>query len=396
MDFLNSIFYKSLAALYKLNTNKDGRAKSVLIDAIFEGILLGKDGLDKARLEMALDTATEDWLDFWGNTFGVPRLHQVVSKNLYLTADHFQDLTVNGEIDPNITYNVVTEEALKKKGITGVQYYEKKYSIEEDDPYRKRIIEEIISPKNTIPSIQQATSRYLKNNQGIDLSPGLVDVFEPWTQLLKFDARGLIDGEGRLMSYDYWNYSVVDISLPDSSLITKDLITYLKRIKAGGVIITFTVAPAWELAVDIYAEEKRNNVWNRIDRETFTYASRRVEAFKILQEGDLSLMEDADKGGQLDTYGVLEGDQMIYWEGIDLERYYYTSGLIRNPFNSAVLSLEDYLRIAEVETMTIEEASALELEAIKRNKQNLIDLNTQEGLITMTQNQLIIEHESII
>ena len=150
---INSIFYKSLSALYNLNQDKDGKTKSIIVDSIYKGLLIGKEGLDQAKLEMALKSATGTWLDFWGNFYGVFRINK-----------------------------------------------------ELDDPYRERIIEEIIAPKSTIPALKRATSRYLRTYQGQSLDSASVKVFEPWTHLLKFDERGTLDGTGRLISYDYWTY----------------------------------------------------------------------------------------------------------------------------------------------------------------------------------------------
>ena len=81
-ELLNSIFYKSLIALYKLNIGADGRAKSLIIDAIFQSLVIQKDGLNVAILEMALETASGEWLDYWGNTFG--DLEIMKKKTIYI------------------------------------------------------------------------------------------------------------------------------------------------------------------------------------------------------------------------------------------------------------------------------------------------------------------------
>ena len=386
MNFLNSIFYKSLVALYSLNTNKDGRAKDILIDAVFEGLVCGKEGLDEAKLEMALETATENWLDYWGNHYGVPRIQKIDKKELYLTIDSYQELKHQNKIVDDIYYKIVTDDTLLKYGYKNGYHYNSVFFIEPDDAYRKRIIEEIISPKNTLPALKGATTRYLKYFNNVDTEAESVDIFEPWTQLLKFDERGVLDGPGRMVSYDYWNYAVLDISIPDSSLISKGLIEYLNRVKAGGVKIVFTISPHWDIAIDPAAAEKVNNTWYKIDRETMMLSKRTVDGFRTLQQGDLSLVDDITKGGQLDIQGVLEGRQQVYWDGVEVEYSWYASGLIRNPFNSAVLSLEDYKKIAGKESLTIEEAALMEEDAIFRRKvfysytnSKEVDRKTHEG-----------------
>lgn len=307
MNFLNSIFYKSLVALYRLNIDADGRTKNIIVDAIYEGLVIGRNGLDIAKLEMALETATDDWLDFWGNTYDVLRW--------------------NGE---------------------------------SDDDYRIRIIEEITASKNTIESIKQATARHLKRkNRNSTIEAKDVRVFEPWTELFKLDVRGYLDGRGRLISYEYWNYSVIDVSLPDSSLITPDLIRYLNKIKAGGVKITFTISPIWEVVTDPIREKRDKNIYQKIWQQLYIYAADQFDGFRLLIDGASSKLMDSGMGSQLDVSGRLDGMANIFWEGIELTRQYYATGFIRNPLGSALLDVTDYENMSGKE-LTIEEAILME------------------------------------
>lgn len=311
MNFLNSIFYKSLVALYRLNVNADGRVKNTIVDAIYEGLLIGSNGLDVAKLEMALETATDDWLDFWGNTFGVLRL--------------------NGE---------------------------------KDDDYRVRIIEEITAPKNTIEAIKLATARHLKRkNKNSTIEAKDVRVFEPWTELFKLDVRGYLDGTGRLISYDYWNYAVIDVSLPDSSLITPDLIKYLGKIKAGGVKIAFTISPVWEVVTDPIKEQRDINIYQKIWQQVYSYVSDHFHGFQLLMDGATTKLQDSSVGSRLDVSGRLDGMANVFWEGIELTREYYTTDVIRNPIGSALLDVLDYENMNGGNEMTIEEAIAMEEES---------------------------------
>lgn len=310
MNFLNSIFYKSLVALYRLNIDADGRTKNIIVDAIYEGLVIGRNGLDIARLEMALETATDDWLDFWGSTYDVLRW--------------------NGESDGD---------------------------------YRIRIIEEITAPKNTIESIKQATARHLKRkSRNSTIEAKDVRVFEPWTELFKLDVRGYLDGRGRLISYEYWNYSVIDVSLPDSSLITPDLIRYLNKIKAGGVKIAFTISPIWEVVIDPIREQRDKNIYQKIWQQLYIYATDQFDGFRLLIDGASSKLMDSGMGSRLDVSGRLDGMANIFWEGIELTRQYYATGFIRNPLGSALLDVTDYEYMSGKE-LTIEEAISLEEES---------------------------------
>lgn len=313
MKLLNSIYYKSLIALYKLNIDKDGRAKSIIIDAIFQGLVIQKDGLNLALLEMAIDTATEDWLDYWGNVFGVLRDFE-----------------------------------------------------EKDDDYRKRIVEEILAPKSTNRALTNAATRYIKkNNPEADIKDGDIRIFEPWTRLIKCDSRGYIDGPGRLVSYEYWNYGVVDISISDSSLISKGLIEYLKKIKAGGVQITFSVSPAWDIVEDLNKEDNKYNILKRIHRYTYIYPIEPGQAFKSMIDGASSKVNDSSFGSLIDQRDLLDGNIKVFWSGPVLERSIMATGPIRNHLGSPIASLLSYENIGrtylkKTKDLTIEEAIQLE------------------------------------
>lgn len=334
-EFLNSIYYKSLIALYKLNIGTDGRAKSLLIDAIFQSLVIQKDGLNIAILEMALETATGDWLDYWGNTFGVPR-----------------------------DYN------------------------EEDDIYRKRIIEEILAPKNTIEGLKAAAARKINKDYNENLLPESIRIFEPWTELIKLDERGYLDGSGRLISYDYWIYSVIDISLPDSSHITPELIKYLNRIKAAGVKLVFSVAPRWGIIVDQDKAKRNTHVYEKHYMEHFInvgYVNN--EGFATLPDTRVDNILDDVKHTILDGTAILEGKQIMYWDGVEKTREFYATGVLRNHLGG-ILSLEDIARVLDKENPILEEAFALEEEAFTADRE-------KEGRLTMTLKPIEIKTERI-
>lgn len=327
---LNSIFYKSLSALYNLNQGKSSGSKSIIVDAIYKGLIKAKDGLNEANLEMALNTATGEWLDFWGNFYGVYR-------------------------------------------IAG----------EKDNPYRERIIEEIIAPKATIPALKRATSRYLKTYQGEILDATDVKIFEPWTHLIKFDERGTLDGAGRLVSYNYWNYAVLDISLPNASLLTTSLIEYLNKIKAAGVKIIFSIAPNWGVVKDKDWEENRYKLWEKIHREIFILPTKENNAFNLLSPGWKPHIVDSNSGGILDRTKYLDGRQFVLWDGILRTRTIYATGALRDFRNSSVLSLKSYEKLENKE-LTLGEAITMEQNALQGTR-------TEEGKLTHAQHQICLK-----
>ncbi|WP_099321086.1 hypothetical protein [Anaerococcus sp. Marseille-P3625] len=335
LRLLNSIYYKSLLALYKLNVDADGRAKSILIDAIFQALVIQKDGLNLAILEMALETANDDWLDYWGNMFGVPRDYQEI-----------------------------------------------------DDVYRKRIIIEILTPKNTLEGIKIAAARKINKDNNENLLPESIRIFEPWTKLIKLDEREYLDGEGRLISYDYWIYSVIDISLPDSSHITPALINYLNRVKAAGVKITFSIAPRWNIIKDQFWEERNTHVYNKIYREHFIdIAYVNNDAFATVPDARIDILLDDLANTILDGKAILEGKQIMFWDGVGKVREIYATGVLRNHLGG-ILSLEDIAKVLEKENPSLEEAYALENESFSADRQ-------KEGRLTMTLKPIEVRTERI-
>lgn len=327
MKLKNTIFYKSLSALYDLNSYTPNRTKSLIIDAIYQGLLIGKDGLEQAKLEMALDTARGTWLDLWGDTFGVYRVDK-----------------------------------------------------ETDDKYRIRIIQEIISPKNTIPSLKEATSRFLETYKHQHIHPTDIKVYEPWTGLLILDERGTLDGKGRIVSNDYWRHAVIDIALPDTSLITPDLIEYLNTIKAGGVKIVFSISPIWGIIKDPNKEEKQHKVLQKIKRNPEITPKINNSIFKTLYEYHNEEMNTGNGGGILDESLYLDGKQKVFWEGINFTRTMYATGVLRNHLSSAVLSLTNYEHI-DKPNMTIQEGINLEEKSFNGTRIN-------EGRLTLTQGNI--------
>lgn len=73
MNLKNSIFYKNIITLYKLNLNATNEVHRVVIDALFKVFVMTHGDIDQAKLQMCLLTATGQWLNVWGDYFNVPR-----------------------------------------------------------------------------------------------------------------------------------------------------------------------------------------------------------------------------------------------------------------------------------------------------------------------------------
>lgn len=326
MNFLNSIYYKSLSALYNLNVDRNGNTKSFLVDAIFKALVIGKDGLDDSKLEMALLTASGDWLNFWGATFGIYRIYG-----------------------------------------------------ESDDDYRKRIIEEVIALKDTIPALKQATSHYLDVYKNVKIDPTDINIFEPWTELLVLNTRGTLNGDARLMSEDYWRYAVIDISLPNSELITPDLIEYLSTKKAAGVRIKFSIAPIFGIIKDPDWEEKRYHIWNFIHQQRYITPINEDDVFRLAPDEYDGKIEDSSIS-KLNGTHKLCGSGQVFWNGIEFTREYYATGVIRDYRKSATIGFKSAERKLnkDMEDITIDEFIELEKESLNGTRDN-------EGYLSITQ-----------
>lgn len=198
MELKNSIFAKTLRSLYKINLNKSNEVHSIIIDAIFKTLVMVEGDLNQAKLEMAINTATGVWLDYWGDFFNIPR--------------------------------------------------ERK---ESDEQYSARIIQDTIEPKVTLNAIKRAAARWLNRRNDAEYTQEDITVFEPWKYLLKYSQRGLLSGNAKMTDEEYWRYGIIEVSIPDTESINFELISYLNTIKAAGVQIEYSYRPYWEV-VDGY------------------------------------------------------------------------------------------------------------------------------------------------
>lgn len=196
MTLKNTIFYKNLQALYKLNLDSTNEVHKTVVSALFNVFVMMRGDIDQAKLEMCLSTASGDWLDVWGDYFSVPRM---VS--------------------------------------------------ESDIGYSTRIIQEVISPKVTVPALKKATATWLNREYGESFTDNDVSIVEPWKYLLIPSQRGTLSGESKLWSPDYWTYGVIDIALPNPSQFSLELVSYLSAVKAAGVKIEWSVRPSWDLVI---------------------------------------------------------------------------------------------------------------------------------------------------
>ena len=151
------------------------------LDGAQQGVI---DALD----QMSIATADAFWLDYWGNLFGIPRLHDPI--------------------------------------------------VETDDAYRVRIIREVLRKRVNAFSIEQA----IRDWTGFD-----VRIYEPWRDIFILDESALSD-TAHIANNDYYTHNVIEPQgTPETDWAKVMLI--IERNKAAGTIVLKprVIPPIWNI-----------------------------------------------------------------------------------------------------------------------------------------------------
>lgn len=149
-----------------------------ITNAMDRSLELLSEDVKKFIYECYLSTSTREWLDTWGEWFGIPRK--------------------SGEIDPD---------------------------------YRDRIIYIVLRPTTTISSILQLIY------QQMDRDDIKVSIYEPFNNLKTFN-KSKFSGSDRYRNQDYWRHSVIDIV--SNIKIPADVQKQIELIKGAGIKVHYT------------------------------------------------------------------------------------------------------------------------------------------------------------
>lgn len=127
----------------------------------------------KSKIQSSLETATGEFLDRWGDWFGIYR-----------------------EVG------------------------------EEDDHYREHIIRHTLLPRGTIQSIIDAIKWFLKDNDAN------IEIYEPWKNIF-YTNNSKLNGEDHLMGY-YYRFAIIDISIDRP--FPPEIIDIICAFKPAGVL----------------------------------------------------------------------------------------------------------------------------------------------------------------
>lgn len=221
-------FLKYLRGIFN-TTLKSKTVHHAVIQSIYDAFVMVDGDLNLMRLEMCLSTATDKWLDHWGEFFGVHR-------------------KLN----------------------------------ETDSAYAKRIIEYVIRPKTTIPAIKDYIVEFLNDTYNTEYTTKDVNIKEPWTELAKYSHKGILSNDTRFFSGDYYCHSVIDISIPEK--LTQDLIDLVMAVKAAGVRVIWSFLNSYDI-VSGYNES--DNAWANYVRHIFTETHRNTYSGLLLSNTSL-------------------------------------------------------------------------------------------------------------
>ena len=130
----------------------DQEANNAFIHGLQSELDLAETNLYKAKLEGFLDTANNDWLDYWGSWLGLHR-----------------------------------------------------YPRENDDTYRQRMKDHVMHKRNTITAIRQAVASFLKTNISN------IYIYEPYRDMMIYNSSRW--NTYKFYPSTYYRYAVIDIEI---------------------------------------------------------------------------------------------------------------------------------------------------------------------------------------
>lgn len=167
-----------------LNRNRSERnydgANYAILNAISEVLSEVEQEAMDSKMQSSLETATGEWLDTWGDWFGLPRRPK-----------------------------------------------------EEDEHYRARIIRYVLLKRGTIPAIKEAIKEFFDDPEAN------VEIYEPWRNIF-YTNKSKLNGPDHLMG-EYYRFAVIDITL-DRPMDPK-LAEVINKFKPAGVKWLVNIRP---------------------------------------------------------------------------------------------------------------------------------------------------------
>ena len=169
-----SNFYKNIHPLLRRGKkpNKYDDTNFAVLNALNYELTQAEQETIASKIQSSLESATDEYLDTWGDWFGVYR----------------------------------------KDGW-------------DDEYYRKRIIRELLLKRATIPAIIDALVDFLNDNDAI------INIYEPWRNIFYLN-KSKLNGYDHLMGH-YYRFAIIDISIDRP--FPPEIIEVIKAFKPAGV-----------------------------------------------------------------------------------------------------------------------------------------------------------------
>ncbi|AGB62785.1 hypothetical protein [Bacillus phage phiAGATE] len=200
-------FLKHLLPAWKISLQNKTTANGAILNAIEQELKDTEREAIKGKLLLALDTATEEWLDYYGKLFGVLRRDN-----------------------------------------------------ELDDPYRQRIINYVLLRRGTIPAIIAAIREFLNDYDSH------IEIYEPYKNVFILN-KSKLNGPDHFLGH-YYTVAVIDIRI--SRPFPPGIIDLINEFKPAGVTVRLTYrsgshnpnAPVIEAGVSLVETSTRLRTMN--------------------------------------------------------------------------------------------------------------------------------------
>ena len=268
-------FIKYLRAIYKVNLEKSNSVHRAIIKSVLETFVMAHDDLNLMKLELSIKTAHDVWLDEWGSYFEVYRRQ-----------------------------------------------------FEDDDNYRKRILDSIKKPKATIPGMQDLIAEWLNTRYEKNYVSSDVKIIEPWKKVAKYSHRGELSHSAYFYSEEYYNHAVIEIQIPEK--ITEEVKEFVNTIKACGVKVVY--GSSYFLGyIDGYDKDHVFNIWCNNHFRTQLYVP-----IDNIYQSEQRLSHDLYLSGQQ----IIGSWVTSYW-------YFWASDIKRFTDDSILLDVIDKLSVLQ-------------------------------------------------
>lgn len=169
---------KHLRSIFKrAGANKDHQA---LLDALDQSLQQIRIASEELKKELSILTASNSWLDKWGEWFGLSRKPE-----------------------------------------------------EEDDDFRNRILDVLRQERLTIPAIIELIKKVLGDDT-------IINIYEPYKNIFRWNISSY-SGEDKYQDNEYYRTGVIDITI--NKPVTEELLSLLNLIRAAGTKILIKYQP---------------------------------------------------------------------------------------------------------------------------------------------------------